>query len=67
MLDLDEIIQLQYSIDNLKGLDIIRSSVTRYRAPGPGQEKTFSSWEQNLETKITCRPTEYFCAKSACA
>jgi hypothetical protein len=34
MLDLDEIIQLQYSIDNLKGLDIIRSSVTRYRAPG---------------------------------
>jgi hypothetical protein len=32
-----------------------------------GRKKTFSSWEQNLETKITCRPTEYFCAKSACA
>ena len=23
--------------------------------------------EHNLETKISCRPTEYFCAKSACA
>jgi hypothetical protein len=33
-----------------------------------GQEKKqFSSWEHNLETKIPCRATEYFCAKSACA
>jgi hypothetical protein len=29
--------------------------------------KKFSSWEHNLETRISCRPTEYFCAKSACA
>jgi hypothetical protein len=33
----------------------------------PGQKKEFSSWEHNLETKISCRLTEYFCAKSACA
>jgi hypothetical protein len=32
-----------------------------------GRKKEFSSWEHNLETKISCRPTEYFCAKSACA
>jgi hypothetical protein len=28
-------------------------------------KNNFSSWEHNLETKISCRPTEYFCAKSA--
>jgi hypothetical protein len=32
-----------------------------------GQEKKFSSWEHKLETNISCRPTEYFCVKSACA
>jgi hypothetical protein len=26
-----------------------------------GQEKRISSWEHNLETKMCCRPTEYFC------
>jgi hypothetical protein len=26
----------------------------------------FPSWEHNLEIKIFCGPTEYFCAKSAC-
>jgi hypothetical protein len=33
--------------------------------PNPRAEK--NSWEHNLETKISCRLTEYFCAKSACA
>jgi hypothetical protein len=27
-----------------------------------GRKKEFSSWEHNLKTKISCRPTEYFCA-----
>jgi hypothetical protein len=31
------------------------------------RKKEFSSWEHNLETKISCRAAEYFCAKSACA
>ena len=29
------------------------------------QGKKCSSWEYNLGTKISCTPTEYFCAKSA--
>jgi hypothetical protein len=32
-----------------------------------GRKKELSSWEHNLETEISCRPTEHFCAKSACA
>jgi hypothetical protein len=34
---------------------------------GPNRKKEYSSWEHNLETKISFRSTEYFCAKSACA
>jgi hypothetical protein len=32
-----------------------------------GRKKEFSSREHNLKRKISCRPTEYFCAISACA
>jgi hypothetical protein len=38
-----------------------------YYCHNQGRKKEFSSWEHKLETKISCRPTEYFRAKSACA
>jgi hypothetical protein len=32
-----------------------------------GKKNFLPALAHNLETKISCRPTEYFCAKSACA
>ena len=47
---------LYIHINNLIWLNLID-------IPGQGRKKEFSSWEHNLKTNISCRQTEYCCAK----
>ena len=62
---LSEILKSEVSLVQyrLMFLVVLKSS----RVGLQGRKKEFSSWEHNLETKISRRSTEYFCAKSACA
>jgi hypothetical protein len=41
-------------------MDLWEEQFITDRAIIQGRKKEFSSWEHNLETKISCRPTEYF-------